>query len=329
MIERRAILTGLAGFASCAIMPTLAGARSQGRTIRIGVIAFAERGVRGHLEQSLIAGLRAKGYVEGVNLVVDVRYADGHAELVPRIAKELAATPLDAIVTTCTPTTRAMKAVEPQSPIVMAAVSDPVGQGLIASLAHPGGNITGRASLFEDLAAKMFQLLREAVPKGNSIAVVFNPRNPVHKVFLAEIDAAARSMDVAVSALEIGRSEQIAAALDGARLAGAVLVLPDDSYFYAIRHHIVDGVVKRRVPAMFGLREAVEEGALMSYGESLSQSYYRLAHYIDQIAQGAKPAQLPVEQPTRFEFVINLTTAKALGLTISSSLLIRADEVIE
>ena len=163
------------------------------KPIHIGVISFAEPALRTHLDQSLVRGLREQGYVEGTNLTIEWRYADGDRGRVPQAARDLAGMKLDAIVTTCTPTTRAMAAAAPNTPIVMAGVSDPIGQGLIASYRHPGGRITGTATQFEDMAAKMFQLLYEAAPNAVSIAVLYNPNNPVHKVFLRDIENAAHS----------------------------------------------------------------------------------------------------------------------------------------
>ena len=301
------------------------------KPIHIGVISFAEPGLRTHLDQSLIQGLREKGYVEGGNLIIEWRYADGDRGRVPQVAKDLAGMKLDAIVATCTPTTRVMAAAAPKTPIIMAGVSDPVGQGLIASYRNPGGNITGTASQFEDLAAKMFQLLHETVPNAGSIAVLFNPSNPVHKVFLRDIEAATQRLGLKLATFPISHPDHIDTAFDGIRSAGAnaVMVLPDDSYLFNLRRRIIEKLAGAKLPSIFGLREAVEDGGLISYGESLSRSHFRAAYFVDHIVRGTTPADLPVEQPTKFELVINLKTAKALGLTLPSGLLSIVDEVIE
>ena len=301
------------------------------KPIHIGVISFAEPALRTDLDQSLIRGLREQGYVEGTNLTIEWRYAEGDRGRVPQAAKDLAGMKLDAIVTTCTPTTRAMAAAASKTPIVMAGVSDPVGQGLIASYRHPGGGITGTATQFEDMAAKMFQLLHEAVPKAASISVLFNPNNPVHKVFLRDIENAAQLLSLKLVMFPIAQPDSIDTAFEGMRGAGAdaVMVLPDDSYLFNLRRRIIEKLNAAKLPSMFGLHEAVEDGGLMSYGESLSRSHFRAAYYVDHIVSGTAPADMPVEQPTKFELVINLTTAKALSLTIPPTLIARADEVIE
>src|SRR5262245_3503470 len=301
------------------------------KPIHIGVISFAEPGLRTHLDESLIQGLREKGYLEGVNLTIEWRYADGDRERVPQVAKDLAGMKLDAIVTTCTPTTRAMAAAAPTTPIIMAGVSDPVGQGLIGSYRHPGGRITGTASQFEDVAAKMFQLLHETTPNAASIAVLFKPNNSVHKVFLRDIDAATRLLGLKLATFPISQFDPIDTAFEGMRSArvAAVMVLPDDAYLFNLRRRIIAKLDDAKLPSMFGLREAVEDGALMSYGESLNRSRFRAAYLVDDVVSGGTPAELPVEQPTKLELVINLKTAKTLGLTIPPAVLARTDQVID
>ena len=301
------------------------------KPIHIGVIAFAEPALRTHLDQSLIRGLRAQGYVEGTNLTIEWRYADGDPGRVPQAARDLAGMKLDAIVTTCTPSTRAMVAAAPKTPIVMAGVSDPIGQGLIASYRHPGGRITGTATQFEDMAAKMFQLLHETAPNAASMAVLFNPNNAVHKVFLRDIENATQLLGLKLVTFPIAQPDNIDTAFEGMRSAraGAVMVLPDDSYLFNLRRRIIQELEAAKLPSMFGYREAVEDGGLISYGESLSRSHFRVAYFVDHIVSGTTPADMPVEQPTKFELVINSTTAKALSLTIPPTLIARADEVIE
>ena len=320
----------LAGVLSMTMLSTSYSGETK-KPIHIGVIAFSEPRLRTHLDQSLIRGLREQGYIEGVNLTIEWRYADGDRGRVPQAAKDLAGMKLDAIVTTCTPSTRAMVAAAPKTPIVMASVSDPIGQGLIASYRHPGGRITGTASQFEDMAAKMFQLLHETVPNAASIAVLFNPNNPVHKVFLRDIENAVQLLGLKLVTFPIGEVDHIDTAFEGMRSAGAdaLMVLPDDSYLFNLRRRIIEKLDATKLPSMFGYREAVADGGLMSYGESLSRSHFRAAYFVDHVVSGTTPADLPVEQPTKFELVINLKTAKSLGLNVPTTLLARADEVVE
>ena len=304
---------------------------AQDKPLRVGLIAFGNSEMSGHLRQALIDALRERGYVEGRNLQLLRGYADGRPERLSEIASEFAAQNLDIVVTTCTPTTNLMRKASQTIPLVMAGASDPVGQGLIASYRRPGGNITGAASQFEDVAAKMLQLLVEAVPNASPVAVIFNPRNPVHRVFLKEMDVAAQSLKVIVKAVEIGQEADIAMKLDASTSThyGSLMVLPDDPFLTHLRRRFVAVAGKHRMPSFFGINEAVEDGGLMSYGQPLSNAHSRAAYYIDRIARGAKPAELPVEQPTKFELVVNKKTATMLGLVISNSLLLRADRVIE
>jgi putative tryptophan/tyrosine transport system substrate-binding protein len=304
---------------------------AQDKPLRIGIIAYGRSDMSEHLRRTLLDALRERGYVDGGNLQLVHGYAEARPGGVPQIASEFAALNLDMVITTCTPTTSAMRKATQTTTLVMAAASDPVGQGLIASYRRPGGNITGVASQFEDVAAKMLQLLVEAVPKASPVAVAFNPRNPVHQVFLKEMEASARTLQVSVVPIEIGQEDEIAAKLDGAapQRFASLMVLPDDPFFSHLRRQFVAVAAKQRMPSFFGINEAVEEGALMSYGQPLSDAYIRAADYVDRIVKGAKPADLPVEQPTRFMLAVNKKTARTLGLAIPHSVLVRADLVIE
>lgn len=306
-------------------------AQPQNKAVRVGLIAFSRSELRTDLERSLIEGLRKRGYVEGYNLDFERRYADGNSGRVREIAAELAESKFDAIVTTCTPTTLVMKSATNSTPLVMASVSDPVGQKLIASYSRPGGNITGTASQFEELAPKMLELFHEAIPDVTSMAVIVNPTNPVHKIFLKEMDTAAASLKIELTAAPIARADELPSVLDNIRRSNirAVIVLPDDSFLFDLRPSIVQQVSQNHLPSFFGLREAVEEGGLMSYGEDLRLSYSRVAYYLDRIIKGQKPTDLPVEQPTKFELVINRKTAKALDIKLPASLIVQADEVVE
>jgi len=298
---------------------------------RIGLIGFSSAEMRSRYEQSLVDGLRDLGYVEGKNLQLVRRYADGDPARAHVIADELATLKLDAVVTTCTPTTRLMTELTQTTPLVMAAVSDPVGEGLIASYAKPGGNVTGLATQFEDIVGKMLELYAEAVPALSPVAVLFNPRNRVHKKFLEDLDRTGARLGVRVMPVEIALGAKVDAKIDAAARAGAVsvLALPDDTLIGHYRRAIIDAAARRRLPSFFGYGEAVEEGGLMSYGESRRNTYRRVAYYLDRLAKGANPGSLPVEQPTGFELTVNLKTAQRLGLTIPRSILLRADRVIE
>jgi putative ABC transport system substrate-binding protein len=224
-----------------------------------------------------------------------------------------------------------MKEATSSTPIVMAAVSDPVQQGIIASLAKPGQNVTGTSSQAEDLLAKRLELVGSLLPNGTTIAVFANARNPVHALGWQRLEAAAQPTSFKLVKVEISRLDDLPTAMDTAMRAhaGALFVLPDDPLMLNIREQLVEIAAKNRIPDFYWAREFVESGGLMSYGENLRRTYIAAAAYMDKIKKGASPATLPVEQPTRFEVVINTKTAKALGLTIPQSLLLRADEVIQ
>jgi len=317
-------------FASFLILG-LSLAQGQPQTLRVGLIGFNSAELRQGYEASLIEGLRERGYVEGRNLELVRRYADGQPARVHEIADELAGLKLDAVVTTCTPTTRVMHETTQTIPLVMAAVSDPVGAGLIESYGRPGGNITGLATQFEDLVGKMLQLLVETVPGASPVAVLHNARNPVHQRFLKELAAAALPLKVRLLPVVVGLQTDVAKAIGAAARQGAksVLALPDDTLVGHFRKPIIRAAAQQRMPSFFGYREAVEDGALMSYGESRGRTYYRVAYYLDKLAKGAQAGELPVERPTGFELAVNLKTAQALGLSIPQSILLRADRVIE
>jgi putative ABC transport system substrate-binding protein len=303
------------------------------RKAHIGILVGGSLAQRGHLEQALLQGLREQGYVEGRNLVLERRYADGRGERTPEFARELAAMKLDAVVTTCTPTTRAAQQALGSTPIVMAAVADPVGQKLIASLARPGANITGLSSQAEDIMPKMLELFATVLPRPTMVAVLTEVTSDVHPRMWQALGPVAQALKIKLVKIDVERPSDVhlPAAFETAvrEKAGAIFVLPDEPLFLTRRAEIVAFAAKHRLPAFYGAREYVDEGGLMSYGENLRTAYRNAASYIDKVAQGAKPAELPVEQPTKFELVINLKTAKALGLTIPQSVLLRADEVIQ
>jgi len=313
--------------------PALALAQSLEKTAHIGILVGGSLAQRGHLEQALLQGLREQGYVEGKNLVLERRYADGRTERTPEFARELAAMKLDAVVTTCTPSTRAAQQALGSTPIIMAAVADPVGQYLIASLARPGGNITGLSSQAEDIMPKMLELFASVLPRSVTIAVLAEARSEVHPRMWQALIPVAQALNVKLLKIEVGAPIDVAlpVAFEMAlrEKAGAIFVLPDEPQFFTRRAEIVALAAKHRLPAFYGAREAVDDGGLMSYGENLRTSYRNTASYIKQVAQGAKPSDIPVRQPTIFELVINTKTAKALGLTVPQVVLLSADVIID
>jgi putative ABC transport system substrate-binding protein len=275
-------------------------------------------------------GLRELGYVEGRNYIIEYRSADGRRERFPDLATELVRLKVDVIVTRGTPAVMAAKNATGAIPVVMAASGDPVLSGVVASLARPGGNVTGLSAIVVEVSGKRLELLREVVPGVSRIAVLFNMSNPTDALQWKETENAASSLRVQLQLLDVRKPGDFATAFDAAikQRAGALFV-GVDALTWANRRPIVDLAAKNRLPAIYAAREFVDAGGLISYGVSYPHLYHRAATYVDKILRGAKPADLPVEQPTKFELVINLKTAKALGLTIPPSLLGRADEVIQ
>jgi putative ABC transport system substrate-binding protein len=303
-------------------------AQTPDKTLHIGILSSGVLENRSPLDAALVEGLREQGYIEGKNLVIERRYSSSKLR---DNASELAGMKLDAVLTTCTPSTRLMKQATSSTPIVMVAVSDPVNQGVILSLAKPGGNVTGLSSQAEELLAKRLELISSVMPKSTIIAVLANVHNPVHDLGWQRLESAARSMNLSLVRIDLGSSSEVQQAMDAALQAhaGALLVLPDDPLMFNARPQLVALAAKYHLPDFYWAREFVESGGLMSYGENLRASYRAGAGYIGKIKNGAKPDELPVQQPTRFELVINLKTAKELGLAIPQSVLVRADDVIQ
>ena len=325
--DARLLLASAAATLMCVISPA-ALTQTAEKTLHVGILSSGVLENRSPLDAAFVQGLREQGYIEGQNLIIERRYSSGRLR---DNAAELASMKLDAIMTTCTPSTRLMKAATASTPIVMAAVSDPVQQGLIVSLARPGENVTGTSSEAEDLLAKRLEQLTSLVPKSRVIAVLLNAGNPVHALGWQKLEVAAQKMNVSLLKVELQGSDDLAPAIDTAAgaQAGALFIMPDDPMLFNLRPQIVQLASKSGLPDFYWAREFIESGGLMSYGESLRASYHATAAYIDKIKKGANPGELPVAQPTRFELVINLKTAKALGLTIPPLLLLRADEVIQ
>jgi len=262
--------------------------------------------------------------------VLEPRWADGRHERLPELAAALVGLKVDVIVSAATPASRAAKAATSSIPIVIVAVGEPVKTGLIASLARPGGNVTGLSLLTAEVSGKRLELLAQVVRNMRRVAILMNPDNPVHTVFLEETRVAAKKLGVQLQSLEARNPreiEHVFGAGAGERAAG--LIVFDDPVLWSHRKQVVALAAKRRRPVMYGQREFVDDGGLMSYGPDRVDHYRRTASYVDKILRGAKPADLPVEQPTKFELVINMKATKALGLTIPPSVLLQADQVVE
>jgi putative ABC transport system substrate-binding protein len=324
--RRRFLLTSLAG----ALAAPLAAGAQAGRVYRIGYLSTGPSTSNPFVEE-FREGLRELGWIEGQNIIIDYRFAEGQFDRLPALAAELIRLKVDVIVASPTPAAVAAKNATATIPIVMTGAGNPVGLGLVASLARPGGNVTGLAfSVGFDTVVKALELLREVVPNASRVAFLSNPANPGNVLAVGNVKAAARSSGVQLQLLEARAPSEF----DGAFAAmvkqrvAALLVMPD-TVFIIHRARLADLSAQNRLPTMYGTREIVEAGGLMSYGANTRAGVRAAATFVDKIFKGAKPADLPVEQPTKFELVINLKTARALGLTIPPSLLLRADQVIE
>ena len=322
MIRRPSLAVALA--LGLLAAPLAAEAQQAAKVARIGYLA-TNLAASPHLREAFRQGLRDLGYVEGRNVVIEYRDAEGKLERLPALAAELVALKVDVIVAAGTPAALAAKQATRTLPIVFAAAADPVTSGLVTSLARPGGNVTGLSSLAPELVGKRLELLKQAVPGVSRVAVLWQPGalgERTEKDMLKGAEVAARALGVRLQFVEArGPADFDRAFSDMTRArAGALTVLPS-TMFFSERRRLVDLAAKNRLPAVYPLREFVDAGGLMSYGPNLADLFRRAATYVDKILKGAKPADLPVEQPTKFELVINLKTAKALGLTIPPSLL--------
>ena len=328
MIERRTFMAMLTG--GIVVAPLAAEAQQAAKVARIGYLANHVASSP-HLPEAFRQGLRDLGYVEGRNVVIEYRDAEGKLERLRALAAELVALKVDVIVASAYPGTLAAKNATNTIPIIMVAVADPVRIGLIASLVRPGGNITGLTLLAgTEIVGKHLELLKEAVPNLSRVAVLWNPANPMHVLRLREVEVAGRSLRVQLQILKVQGPEEFDSAFAAMtrERAGALYVV-GDPMLSQHRRRLAELAAKSRLPAVYELKDHAEAGGLMAYGPNILDMYRRAATYVDKILKGAKPADLPVEQPTKFELVINLKTAKALGLTIPQSLLQRADEIIQ
>lgn len=275
------------------------------------------------------SGLRDLGYIEGKNLAIEYRWSEGREERFAGLASDLVRLDVAVIITQGTPAVLAAKAATSTIPIVMVFVGDPVGIGVVASLARPGANITGFSQLDTDLDGKRIELLKQAVPGVSRVAILWSTNDSGMTLAVSRIEAAARALGLSVQSLAVRTPEDFAGAFQAARSERAeALVITVQPFMLLHRAQILDLVAKSRLPAIYTLRSFVDGGGLLAYGPSLSDQYRRAASYVDRILRGAKAGDLPVEQPTKFELVVNLRTAKTLGLTIPQSVLTRADEVI-
>jgi len=309
-----------------------AAAQAPEKVPRVGYLIAGSRSdpQRQRLAEAFRQGLRELGYVEGQNVAIESRWAEGKDDRFPALAADLVRSKVDVIVTQSGAATQAAQQATRTIPIVMALSNDAVGSGLVASLARPGGNVTGLTVMVPDLAGKQLQLLKEVVPEVSRVALLTNPANPASAPFLREAEAAARALGVRLQTLEARDPQEIDSAFAAMtrERAGALVVLTD-SIFTNQRRQIAELAAERRLPAVYGNTEHAEAGGLVAYGANFLDLERRAATYVDKILKGAKPADLPVEQSTKFDLVINLKTAKTLGLTIPASLLSRADEVIQ
>jgi putative ABC transport system substrate-binding protein len=320
----------IALFGGTAMWPVLARAQNTGKVARIGLMGNSTAALEANLIGPFRDGLRELGYEEGQNTIFEFRWAEGKYERFPALVAELLGAKVDVIVTAGTPATLAVKRATSTVPLVMVAVGDPVGTGIVPSLARPGGNITGLSSISPDLEGKRLDILREIVPDLSHVVFFLNPANPFHTVSIVQARAAAQALKIKLQTVEVSKSEE----LDGAfaiilkERPSALLVLADRLFLHN-RQEMMDFCIQNRLPIMVPYREMVYAGGLISYGPSYEYMHRRAAIYVDKILKGTKPSDLPIEQPTKFTMVVNLKTAKTLGLTVSSRQLALADEVIE
>lgn len=327
MITRRNMLIAFGALAA----PVASFAQQAKKVPRIGYLGGISPSANSARIDSFREGLRELGYVEGKNIVIEWRHAEGKIDRLPALAAELVRLKVDIIVTGGPPATRSAKEATVTIPIVMTQDTDPVGNGFVASLARPGGNITGLATLAPELSGKRLELLKEVVPRLSRVAVFGTSTTPGNAQSLREVELAAGAFGVKLQYLDVLSPKDIETAFRAASKgrADAVLMLVGGTIVAAHRTQIVDRAVKSRLPVIYSGRALVEAGGLMTYGVNLNDLDRRAATYVDKILKGRKPADLPVEQPTTFEFIINLKAAKQIGLTIPPNVLARADKVIQ
>ena len=297
---------------------------------RIGFLGNTTAALEANLIEPFRQGLRDLGYEEGRNITIEYRWAEGKYERFPALIAELVALNLDVMVTAGTPAALAVKKAAISVPLVLAAIGDPVGAGVVPSLARPGGNITGLSATATDLEGKRLQLLGEVVPGLSHVAVMWNPLNVFQEISIKQLSAAGQTLKIKVQPVAVGVAEDLGTAFATLmKDKPQALIILADRIFLHNRARLMDFATHNRLPGVYAYRELVEAGGLMSFGPSYEDLHRRAATYVDKILKGAKPADLPLEQPTKFNLVVNLRAAEALGLTIPGSILARADEVIE
>ena len=324
-MDRRAFTTG----ALALLAAPLAAEAQAGKMARVGYLV--SQSVTAETFEAFRKGLREFGWTEGQNLALEVRSPEGDPRRLLALAAELVRLPVDVLVASAAPASVAAKQATTTVPIVSVYTLDPVALGLVASLARPGGNVTGLSTLSLGYAGKMLELLGSVVPNASRVAVLGDPANPSHAIYWRQLDASARMLRLTLIPAGVRRSEELEsvfARIGGGQVVQGLLVMHQPLTFVH-RKRIVRLAAEHRLPAVYGSREAADDGGLMAFGPSMPAIYRRAAAFVDRILKGAKPADLPVEQPTEFELVINLKTAKALSLTIPQSVLGRADEVIQ
>jgi len=309
---------------------SIAQAQQPKKIPRIGYLTLGSSSPRSANEEAFRDGLHQLGYIEDQNVHVEYRYAAGEVGRLPELAAELVSLNLNVLVAANTQSLDATRRATKTIPIVFPLTFDPVASGFVASLARPGGNLTGLTTLNQEVAGKRVELLKEVMPRISRVAVLRDPTNSGSLFALQGTEAAANHLGIRLHILEVRSADELEGAIQAAtrERAGSLIVIPDN-LFVRRKGQIVDLVMKSRLPTMFGESESVEAGGLMYYGANLPDLFRRAATYVDKILKGAKPADLPVEQPTKFEFVINLKTAKQIGLTIPQSVLYQADKVIK
>jgi len=327
-VDRRAFIAVIGGGLLAA--PLVAEGQQPGKVYRIGMLETRATVLNAANIDAFRQGLRELGYKEGRNLEIVYRSSDGRDQRFPGLASELVRLQLDLILTRGTPAALAAKSVTRTIPVVMAASGDPVGSGLVASLGRPGGNVTGLSLYNVEIYAKRVELLKELVPRLTRIAGLFNMSNPILPLHWKEVERATRSLGIQSQLLDVRRPEDLPRAFDAAAKQRAqALIVGLDGITQGNLRPIAELAAKQRLPSIYGSKEYVDVGGLITYGGSDHDMYHRAATFVDKIFKGAKPADLPIEQPTKFELAINLKTAKVLGLTIPQSLLQQADQVIE
>ncbi len=326
MNRRTAALAALA----LGVFPIATFAQRPANLPRIGVLIPGSRAAFSLRTEALLQGLRDLGYVEGKTMAIEWRWADGKVEELPRLAAELVGAGVDVIVTGGTPAARALKNATKSIPIVVALFADPVGAGLVDNLARPGGNVTGFSDFTLTLTGKRLEILTQAVPGTSRVAVLLNPKNPNSRVELDAARAAASTMAVQLLAFEASDPNTLETAFTAMKKDRIrALMVFTDAAIYNQRDLILDLAARNQMPGIYPLPEYAQAGGLISYGSDSKEFFRRAANYVDKILKGAKAGDLPIEQPTTFELVVNLKTAKALGITIPQSMLVRADQVIQ